>query len=157
MDFFDNMDNTQKIIFGIAVITLVVAIIFFFSGKGEGMKKPEPKRVAQTDSAQAQPLRQETPIMDIPMQSEKVLVMFFAPWCGHCRNMEPTWEEFTQNFDGYNGVKILKIDGQENGQVAQIHGVSGFPTIKMCVRGLESPDGIVYEGDLTQFLLNHKP
>ena len=153
MDFFNNMDNSQKIIIGIAVVTLVLAVVLFFSGKNENMAHNAPK-APQQPMQQPEPQHlQETPVDD----SEKVLVMFFAPWCGHCKTMAPAWEEFTQNFDGYNGVKIVKVDGQENSQLAQLHDVGGFPTIKLCMRGLESPEGIVYQGDrsvssLAQFL-----
>ncbi len=157
MDFFNNMDNTQKIIIGVALATLVLAIIFFcYSGKkDEGIKQPKPSRKEPQPPQQLLPPRQEA-----PPASGKVLVMFFAPWCGHCKNMAPVWDEFTQNFDGYNGVQIIKIDGQENSQLAQLHGVGGFPTVKLCVKGIDNPEGVVYEGDrsvssLAQFLQQH--
>ena len=156
MEFFDNMDNTQKIILGIAVVTLVIAIVLFFMNrnKGEGMQHTPvaPEHVEEED------MHSLTPIPEVPeVECTKILVMFFAPWCGHCKNMEPAWDEFTQNFDGYNGVKIVKVNGQDNPELAQIHNVSGFPSVKLCTQGIESPEGIMYEGDrsvgsLAQFL-----
>lgn len=150
MDFLNNLDNNQKIILGLAVVTLVIALVFFFSGKSETMQhsKPQP----QQEYVPEEP--QETPIDDGP---EKVLVMFSMPGCGHCQNMAPAWQEFQQNFDGYNGVRVIQINGQENQQLCQIHGVSGFPTVKLCVYGIDNPEGIVYQGDrsvasLAQFL-----
>nr|QBK87257.1 MAG: thioredoxin [Marseillevirus LCMAC201] len=147
MDFLDSMDNTQKIVLGIAVVTLVIAVVYFFCKKKDermvAVNQPEPKQ----EEAQPQKLDEE----------DKVLVMFFAPWCGHCQNMSPAWDEFTQNFDGYNGIKILKINGEENQQLSQLHDIKGFPVIKYCPKGLQNPEGIMYEGDrsvnsLAQFL-----
>lgn len=149
MDFLNNLDNNQKIILGLAVITLVIALVFFFSGKSETMKHSQPQ-----PQQEYVPETQETPIDDGP---EKVLVMFSMPGCGHCQNMAPAWQEFQQNFDGYNGVRVIQINGKENQQLCQIHGVSGFPTVKLCVYGIDNPEGIVYQGDrsvasLSQFL-----
>ena len=160
MDFFDTMDNKQKIFLGVALVTLVIALVLYFTSKDS--KKPMPLREPEPmplggpgPEPMPMPMPQITPIN--PEDSDKVLVMFFAPWCGHCKNMEPTWHELAQNFDGYNGVKILKINGDENQQLAGLHGVGGFPTVKYCPKGLDNPDGVTYNGDrsfdsLVQFL-----
>lgn len=151
MEFFNNMDTNQKVILGLAVVTLVIAAYFFFRPQ-ESMKHKQPHQ--QQQNHQFDDMPQETQLED---ESEKVMVMFSMPGCGHCQNMGPAWQEFQQNFDGYNGVRVVQINGQENQQLAQIHGVRGFPTVKLCIYGLENPEGIVYEGDrsvasLAQFL-----
>lgn len=155
MDFWSNMSRNEQIIIVVATISLVIAIAFvFFRKKDSPYKKlqsPEPHHHHHHhDDGQ-------TIIGDLPSEQKGVLVMFFAPWCGHCKNMAPVWEEFMQNFDGYNGVKLLKINGSENEQLCQLHNVAGFPTIKYCPNGLESAEGVVYSGDrslnsLAQFL-----
>ncbi len=160
MDFFESMDNTQKIILGVAVVTLVIAIIIYFRSQGE-----EGVQVKLSPPPPPPPQRPpSTPITDGGGDRDgdggtdaKVLVLFFAPWCGHCKAMGPAWNEFVQNFDGYNGVKLLKINGQENQQLMQIHQISGFPVVKFCPRGLRSSEGVMYDGDrsvqsLAQFL-----
>ena len=159
MNFFNNMDNTQKIFLGVALATLVIAIIFFFfSGKNKGEKPHNNNSPKSPPPPRQQP--QPLPPRQSPTGSQgtgAVLIMFFAPWCGHCKNMAPAWDEFAQNFDGYNGVKIIKVNGQEQPQLAQLHGVGGFPTVKYCPGGINKPEGVVYQGDrsvtsLAQFL-----
>lgn len=148
-DIFDDMNPTKLILAG-ALVVLIIAVVYLI------MKKPAEPVENLSDSNYSSMPQQQLPPRARNMQ-RGVLVMFFAPWCGHCKNMEPVWDEFTQNFDGYNGIKILKINGQENDQLAQLHSVSGFPTIKYCPGGVEDPNGFVYEGDrsldsLVQFL-----
>jgi len=39
------------------------------------------------------------------------LVMFYAPWCGHCRNMEPTWVEVGASIKkNQPDVKVARVD-----------------------------------------------
>jgi protein disulfide-isomerase A1 len=52
--------------------------------------------------------------------------MYYAPWCGHCKKLKPTWiqlSDYVQNTD----VLIAKIDMTKN-KLATPE-VKGFPTI----------------------------
>ena len=59
------------------------------------------------------------------------LVEFFAPWCGHCKNLAPTYEELSKAFAyADNKVTVAKVDADENRSLGQRFGVQGFPTLK---------------------------
>ena len=53
------------------------------------------------------------------------LVEFYAPWCGHCRNLAPEYEKAAKALKGI--ANIAAIDADKERTDVQ---VSGFPTIK---------------------------
>ena len=59
------------------------------------------------------------------------LVEFFAPWCGHCKNLAPVWEKLAQNFAfAEDQISIAKVDADEHKELGRRFGVQGFPTLK---------------------------
>lgn len=58
-----------------------------------------------------------------------VLVDFFAEWCGPCRVMGPIIEELAGEFKDKPGLKIGKLNIDENTAIAEKYGVMSIPTL----------------------------
>jgi len=55
------------------------------------------------------------------------MVDFWAPWCGPCRMIAPVVEELAEDFDGK--AKIVKVDTDQEQEIAVKYGVRSIPTI----------------------------
>mmetsp|Transcript_1898 Transcript_1898/g.6815 ORF Transcript_1898/g.6815 Transcript_1898/m.6815 type:complete len:530 (-) Transcript_1898:1728-3317(-) len=59
-----------------------------------------------------------------------IVVKFYAPWCGHCKSLAPTWDELTEFFEKEDNVSVLKLDA-DNADARNVYKVQGFPTLKL--------------------------
>ena len=65
------------------------------------------------------------------------LVEFYAPWCGHCKQLAPSWELAAKQLKGV--VKVGAVDMDAHPSVGGPYGVQGFPTIKFFGNDKGSP------------------
>jgi len=62
-----------------------------------------------------------------------VIVDFTAIWCGPCKMLEPVVMQLSQEW--YGKVKIVKLDVDDNSNLAVQYGVMGVPTLILFVNG----------------------
>lgn len=55
-----------------------------------------------------------------------------APWCGHCKQLAPIWDELAEHFAEDTDVVIAKMDSTKN-EVESIQ-VQAFPTLKFITK-----------------------
>ncbi|KAG2467964.1 PDIA6 isomerase, partial [Polypterus senegalus] len=77
------------------------------------------------------------------------MVEFFAPWCGHCKNLEPEWAAAASDVKEQTKgkVKLAAVDATVHQELASRYGIRGFPTIKIFRKGEEPED---YNGGRTR-------
>lgn len=59
--------------------------------------------------------------------SAPVLVDFWATWCGPCRKLGPVLDEISQDYS--DKLKVVKVNTDENMNIAKDYSISGLPTL----------------------------
>ena len=62
-------------------------------------------------------------------------IKFYAPWCGHCKKLAPTWSELADELKHNEQVSIGQVDCTQAQDLCKKLEVTGYPTLKSFYNG----------------------
>lgn len=70
---------------------------------------------------------------------KKVLIDFWAAWCGPCRMLAPVIEQFAAENPS---IAVGKINVDEQGVLAEMHGIMSIPTLVVYKNGVKTAQAV---------------
>lgn len=104
----------------------------------EWLKDPQPASAAPAQEEEAWS-DQESDVVHLTTDAfpgfltnhSSVLVMFYAPWCGHCKAMKPAYTDAARMMKEQEvGGALAAVDATKEEALGKKYDVTGFPTIK---------------------------
>ncbi|MEQ2215583.1 hypothetical protein XENOCAPTIV_002940 [Xenoophorus captivus] len=95
----------------------------YFDGKIKRYLKSEP--VPENNDGPVKVVVAENFDSIVNDDSKDVLIEFYAPWCGHCKNLEPKYKELGEKLADDSNIVIAKMDATAN-DVPSPYEVSGY-------------------------------
>jgi thioredoxin 1 len=90
---------------------------------------------------------------EVAKSETPVLVDFWAPWCGPCRQLAPTIDRIADQYAGK--LKVGKCNTDDNQEMAVKYGISGIPQV-LIFKGGDQPKekvvGLVSEKELVKYI-----
>lgn len=69
---------------------------------------------------------------EVEQAQGKVLIDFYAPWCGPCKMIAPVVEQIAQQ---YSDIKVIKINADNSQPLMAKFGIRGIPTLLLMNNG----------------------
>ncbi|CAO3696920.1 unnamed protein product [Rhizopus stolonifer] len=78
---------------------------------------------------------------EIAQSKEPWFIKFYAPWCGHCKNLAPEWVQVASRLK--DKVNVAEVNCDANKALCNAYNIAGLPTLKYFVHGTS----IQYHGE----------
>ncbi|EGD79294.1 hypothetical protein PTSG_09710 [Salpingoeca rosetta] len=120
------------------------AIVAFMQNpdKAPAATAPEPETTWEDEPSDVVHITGQNAFSERLAQEDSALVMFYAPWCGHCKAFKGPFTEAAAEVKAKGHGTLVAVDctKPENRDVCGEYDVKGFPTVKHFVKGSVNKD-----------------
>jgi thioredoxin domain-containing protein 5 len=78
-------------------------------------------------NAEGQVLPLDSDTFQATLAKGPAFVKFFAPWCGHCKKLAPTWKQLARHMQ--DKVTVAEVNCDDHSSLCKAQGIQGYPTL----------------------------
>ncbi|XXQ37769.1 Thioredoxin domain-containing protein [Plasmodiophora brassicae] len=123
------------------VFVAVLALLMYVVGGGGAMVEPSADADVKTPADVFRGARARSSVVLDDRSFHAVVgddawfIKLYAPWCGHCLDLAPTWDRLAKEIDPAHQVRIGEIDCTKNPKLQAAFRVQGYPTLVFYEQG----------------------
>jgi protein disulfide-isomerase-like protein len=145
-------DNKIQIALWVVLGVFIVAVIImavFYPNRFRRMDKQENfddysalmENMSSSDKTDDDPKK-------VFSSTKPTMVLFYAPWCGHCKTMKPEYEQLREKYMKNPNKNVAMINCDDHKEFASKAGIQGFPTLRY-YKNPKDDKYVDYEGPRT--------
>jgi protein disulfide-isomerase-like protein len=133
MNFFNRFNREQKLVLAFCVLVIVCTLyrdclLCKYVPKLDGFRMSKMEKFEDMENKEEfEDMKSEDSKEDFENMEKDSMVLFYAPWCGHCKNVMGDWKKLQARAPSH--VNVTKVNCDEKPEMAEKHDVKGFPTI----------------------------
>ena len=137
------------VVLGVFIIAVIIMAVFYparFSRinnqeKFENLDALMESPASTNDSGDDDPKK-------VFSSTKPTMVLFYAPWCGHCKSMKPEYERLRKKYMKVPDKNVVMINCDDHKEFASKAGIQGFPTLRL-YQNPKDDKYVDYEGPRT--------
>lgn len=136
---------SKKILYVILILVFIIALILislFLNNKNKDTQNNKQSNIMQENNINKEESQMEVTKIgsedfdkEVLQSNKTVLVDFYADWCGPCKSLSPIVDEVASE---NSEVKFVKINIDENQDLARTYSVMSIPTLVVIKNGKEA-------------------
>lgn len=111
---------------GLVLVLLIISVVLalYFIQRNEGFDNDNSRKAISNATSLT------------PSKGECTVVLFYAPWCGHCKTFKPVFQEVMEELNGKKTannktLKIKMVNCDEEKEIGKKYEVAAYPTVKI--------------------------
>ena len=137
------------VVLGVFIIAVIIMAVFYPS---RFSRIDNQERFENLDALMEAPASTNNSGDDDPKKvfssTKPTMVLFYAPWCGHCKSMKPEYERLREKYKKNSNKNVVMINCDDHKEFASKAGIQGFPTLRL-YQNPKDDKYVDYEGPRT--------
>jgi len=137
------------VVLGVFIVAVIIMAVFYPS---RFSRIDNQERFENLDALMESPASTNDSGDDDPKKvfssTKPTMVLFYAPWCGHCKSMKPEYERLREKYKKNSNKNVVMINCDDHKEFASKAGIQGFPTLRL-YQNPKDDKYVDYEGPRT--------